>query len=177
MPRKRTLICAFADTHCGSPVGVMLPQTYQGKNGDIEPTETQKVLDEVVTAHLEKVNSLRQPGDRLMVVHVGDACEGKHHGSTETTTSLTSEHEGLHSAWMARNLEYLNFGRKKDLLYYIAGTEAHGGSQNESEHRIGKDLKAVPYRKGQADGSGGWYAWSRLLVDINGVLLDYFAPV
>lgn len=170
--RQRTVICAFADSHAGSPVGVMLPKTYQGKNGDIEPTETQRVLYDIVTAHIEKVNGLRQTGDRLLVVHVGDAVEGKHHGSTETTTSLVSEHEGLHIAWMEDNLKRLNFG-KRDTLIYIAGTEAHNGSQNESEHRIGKDLKARPAKKPQMDGTGGWYAWSRLLLDVNGVLLDF----
>lgn len=139
----RTL-CVFAsDEHCGSKVGLMPPTWTDVDGGKHEQNEAQRVVWDQWIEQWDRVGRLRKRKDRLIVVNVGDAVEGLHHGTTQLVSSRLDEHERIHVACMEQALKLAHFDKRTDELWYIAGTAAHVGSGAAAEENIVRSLLGV----------------------------------
>lgn len=137
------LFVSFGDTHCGSPVGIMPRKQYQFANGNVTPNERQKIIWDLFYSHTETVGNMRMEDERLIVVFMGDATEGKHHGNTQLVTPYTSEQEIIFTDVLDIGLQNMKFDVENgDRLYFVRGTASHAG---ESEERLAADFDAVPY--------------------------------
>ena len=168
MNRRRTIIAISADKHSGSSLGLMRPEPMQLHDGGTYiPSNLQKKIWAQYQECLFFTKEERKRS-RLIWIENGDPCEGIHHGTTQIATSRTDEHEQMAADILEYTFEYLKFNKNKgDLAYVIAGTEEHGGNGSQSEERIARDLEEwgiVPQK--------GRFTWDRLLLKVNGVLLD-----
>lgn len=166
---RRTLVAVLSDTHCGSPVGLMKPQQFQGKNGNISPTRIQRKIWYEFERYAARVKELRQ-GCRLIVVHNGDATEGTHHQTHQVSTNIPDEMERMHLDAMEYFLNEVGHTPEAgDKLFYVEGTEAHVRKAMQAENRIAKDLGAVPPVKPTVGSNDGWFVWPELPLLVNGV--------
>jgi len=176
MSEPRKIVICPADTHSGSPVGWMLPnQWHLGDGGYHNPTETQRIIHSQVEEVLSEIKPYRKRGTKIILVMVGDATEGDHHGTTQLVTKKTEEQERIHIASMDWFLKELSFSIKRgDELFYVEGTLSHVGQAAQSEERIARDMSATPRRLGtpQNDYKDGRYVWPRLRLSVNGVGYD-----
>lgn len=99
----------------------------------------------------------RRKGNRLIVVHDGDAIDGNHHGSLQAVTFDPAEQAEVHIELMDTFLRTANFTSKTDRLFYVSGTETHVG---DGENGIAADLEAE-----------GGKVFDHLELEINGRLI------
>lgn len=166
MTPRRTLFAFVADQHCGSTVGLM-PLTWEKLDGNtVAQNAAQQVVWEQWLEQWETLNGLRKKRDRLIVVNVGDAVEGVHHGTTQLITTRLDEQERIHIACMEKALELVHFDRSTDELWYIAGTAAHVGPGASAEENIVRTLLGIPA------GEGVRQVHYHLRRRVNGVLVD-----
>jgi hypothetical protein len=184
--RQRTILAIPTDTHGGSPVGLIPSGQWQLVNGNYHnPSPTQTILWRLWQTAWEQVATLRR-GARLIVVHLGDATEGKHHDSSELISPRVDEHERMHTSCMDWALNTAGYDAQAgDRLYYVKGTPAHVGSGGASEEKIARDLAAIPQipptqpEAFELDGDAspikkrdGKFIWDHLKLSINGVVYD-----
>lgn len=166
-----TVIAIPADTHCGSTVGLMTREQWQGKSGYHSPTPAQRIIRRQYEECLNRVAQLRK-GKDLIIVHDGDAVDGYHHDTTQVITNDPEEQERIHISIMLEMMKAVHF-KDTDSIYYVEGTTAHVRSGAQAEERIARDISAKPYRKNSAPGQkDGIYVWPRLILDIHGIRLD-----
>ena len=158
-----TTLALFSDIHGGSPVGLMRPIQWQLQTVNVTVNPLQRLIwkqfDEA-TAEVGKIRKRR----RLVAVFDGDATEGNHHGSKQTITQYTKEHEAIAIDAIDHGLKNMKFG-KNDHFYMVAGTASH---VEESEERIAADLKPVPFMPAPEDRVTRW-CWPILPLEVNGV--------
>jgi hypothetical protein len=172
-----TVLAVPADTHSGSSVGLLPPGQWSFTNGGYhDPDETQKIITRLWTTAWERIGKARE-GKRLIVVHMGDATEGAHHGTTELITPRVDEHERIHVEAMELALKLSGFDRKRgDRLYYVRGTPAHVGPGGSSEERIARQFDGSgvipmiePKQPARKDGR---FVWNRIRLEVHGKLFD-----
>lgn len=171
MPNRRTVIAISADKHCGSSLGLIMPGAFQlHDGGQYFPSPAQKILWQQYLECLAYIKEQRKKS-RLIWIENGDICEGIHHGTTQIVSGRVDEHEEIAANILDFTFKELKF-EKDDLAYMIAGTEEHGGNGSQSENRVAEDLEVfTPHYKETADKPSRW-TWDRLLLKVNGVLLD-----
>jgi hypothetical protein len=98
----------------------------------------QKEIHTVFTRLSAEVRLARK-GRRLIVVFLGDAIDGFHHGSMQETLFRIDDQCAAHVELMQDFMKRTSFG-KGDQLYYVKGTEAHVG---DKEMGIARELGAV----------------------------------
>jgi len=168
---KRTVVAISADKHSGSSLGLMMPKPFQlHDGGTFSPSPAQLILWEQYNECLEFIKEQRKRS-RLIWIENGDPCEGIHHGTTQTVSSRVEEHEQIAVDILDHTFNKLKFGGD-DLAYMIAGTEEHGGSGSQSENRIAEDLECFIPQFTESSGRHHRFTWDRLLLKVNGVLLD-----
>ena len=171
MNTKRTVVAISADKHSGSSLGLMMPKPFQlHDGGTYSPSPAQQILWEQHEECLEFIKEQRKRS-RLIWVENGDPCEGIHHGTTQTISSRVEELEQIGVDILDYSFKKVRFGND-DLAYMIAGTEEHGGSGSQSENRIAEDLDCFVPQFTESSGRAHRFTWDRLLLKVNGVLLD-----
>lgn len=106
---------------------------------------------------------------RLIVVMNGDQVDGNHHHTEQLVTNNIAEQQRMFAAVMQEALDTARFNAKKDILYSMSGTPAHG--DNTSEEAVGRILKSKPHTP-PTIGHDGRYAWPRLRLSVNGQIID-----
>lgn len=166
-----TLLWLPADWHSGGTTAFATPGWRQGDGLTISQSHTQQLIRRQHYEALGRIKAMLK-GRRLIIVHLGDAVEGNHHSTTQIVTPDNNEHCAMHIALMEEALDYLGFNSKRgDLLYYVAGTESHVGTE---ENWIARDLGAVPSIPPTPEGlyKDGRVTHYHLKLSINGVLFD-----
>ena len=125
----------MCDMHSGSPVALFPDKQMQLKSCNHSPTELQRIIHRQFVEVCDTVRASRN-GARVVVINLGDAIEGLHHGTKQVISPYLTDQKKIH-------VELMNdLGNRIggwDKLFYIDGTPAHAG---EEEFDIAKDLGA-----------------------------------
>ena len=169
---KGFTVAAFGDTHTGSTVGLMRPETYNLIDGTVKPSKAQRALWRVFMDYAQIIKKQRA-GRRLVVVLNGDLCDGVHHNTPQIVTRRMAEQQRLFvDVWQAF-VDVVEFG-DDDQVYIINGTDLNGthGSPSDADI-IGRAIGAVPWKPPGNSGVDGWHPWQHLKLDVNGLRLEF----
>jgi predicted phosphodiesterase len=129
--------------HTGSSTALFPRGGYKGEGAEDNPVSSndkQLEIQPVFVRFAGEVAKARK-GKRLIVVNLGDAIDGFHHGSMQESLFREKDQCAAHVLLMTDFLKRVGFDKKKsDELYYVRGTEVH---VNNAEHDIAKELGAV----------------------------------
>ena len=129
--------------HTGSSTALFPRQGYQGEGTEdnhVSPNDKQSEIHPVFVRFAGEVATARK-GKRLIIVNLGDAIDGFHHGSMQESLFQEKDQCAAHVLLMKDFLKRAGFDRKKgDELYYVRGTEVH---VKNAEHDMAKELGAV----------------------------------
>jgi hypothetical protein len=159
MAKKPLLKVVIGDTHCGSTVGLFPPGM---KFGQPPKLRNQTAFQEWSWDCWVNLWTKRIPeiagNDKYDLIHMGDAIDGIHHGTTEIESTDWGDHCQIFQA--AMEIPLLKAAR----YFQVVGTECH---VRNTEHRIGKALGA------EVDQSTGLHAFQRIVMDTNGYRVVY----
>lgn len=164
-PNGRAVVVACGDEHCGHPFALCHPDPWTDAN---EQVHTPNSLQEAIWRHWEeswaRVGQMRR-GARLIIIRMGDAVEGIHHGTTQLDTARRIEQEAIHVRCWRRALELCNFRTGRDHLLGLVGTVDHVGPAGESDERILRALLCT-------EAGAGRMIRERLRLNVNGVTIE-----
>jgi hypothetical protein len=162
-----TIVAVLSDMHTGGSTALFPRQGYKGEGNEdnhVSPNEKQTEIHPVFIRFAGEVAKARK-GKRLILVNLGDAVDGFHHGSLQESLFKEKDQCGAHVILMKDFMRRVGFSKKQgDELYYVRGTEVHVG---ETESGMAQELGAV-----RAD--SGLYVNEILELNING-LMNVFA--
>ncbi len=139
MKIQDTLLAVLSDMHTGSSTALFPRNGFQNSQGNIvKPNRKQIEIYRVFIRFAGEV-AIARKGKRLIVVNLGDAIDGFHHGSMQESLFQEQDQCDAHILLMNEFLERIDFG-KDDELHYVQGTEAH---VKDVENKIGAELGAV----------------------------------
>jgi hypothetical protein len=157
-----TVLAIISDMHTGSSTALFPRNGYEGEGAEdnhIKPNKRQIEIHHVFVRFAAEVAVARK-GKRLILVNLGDAIDGFHHGSMQESLFKEADQCAAHVMLMQDFMKRAGFSKKKgDELYYVRGTEVH---VKDSENETAKELGAV-----RAD--NGLYVNEVLELDINGL--------
>ncbi len=171
---RRKLLVVVSDTQEGSTTGLFPPGEWKGQDGvKYIMSERQEILRE---QWLEGWSAVREANNKktdLIIVHNGEAIEGKHHGSIQTVTNDHSMQCRYHMANMEEALDIAGFNTKKDKLFYLSGTDTHTQWYEENIIRlwVNNGIKIPPVVEPSKHGHDGVYIRHELRMQINGDLV------
>lgn len=143
MKIQDTLLVVLSDMHTGGSTALFPSKGFKGtgRQGNlILQNDKQKEIHPIFTRMMGEVAKARK-GKRMIVVNLGDAIDGFHHGSMQETLFNVKDQCAAHIELMQEFLQRVGFNRKGgDELYYVRGTEVHVG---DTENDIGKELGAI----------------------------------
>lgn len=145
--------------HTGSSTALFPQGGYKGdgeEDNHISPNNKQMEIRKIWARLMGEVASARK-GKRLIIVNLGDAIDGFHHGSLQESIFKTKDQVEAHCLLMREFMKRVAF-KKGDELYYVMGTEIHVG---ETERQIGEELGAVK-------SDNGTHVHDILSIDVNG---------
>jgi len=153
---KDVIVATIADTHSGGSTALFPPDIRYFKHGAYTPFSVQK---DIFTHWMECAKGLKiaRKGKKLVVVFVGDAVDGNHHGTPQFVTMLPNEQIAIHVELMKAFLTEAGFKYGVDELYYMTGTETH---VDDNEDEIGRRLQAIP--------NGNIHTFDELKLEVNG---------
>lgn len=158
-----TLLAVLADMHTGSSTALFPREGFWGgahEDNHVLPNERQRDIYQVYVRFAAEVAKARK-GKRLIVVNLGDAIDGFHHGSLQESLFKENDQCAAHVLLMADFLKKAAFDKKKgDELYYVRGTEVH---VRDSENELAREL-------GAKQAESGLYVNEILELNINGLL-------
>jgi hypothetical protein len=135
-----TLLVVLSDMHTGSSTALFPRGGFVNSEGNrVSPNQKQQEIYPTFIRLTGEVAKARK-GKRLIVVNLGDAVDGFHHGSMQESLFKANDQCDAHIELMSEFLKRASFG-KGDELYYVRGTETHVG---ETENDTAKALGAVP---------------------------------
>ena len=167
MKIQDTLLVVLSDMHTGGSTALFPRSGFKGTSNEdnhVSPNKKQIEIHPVFIRFAGEVAKARK-GKRLILVNLGDAVDGFHHGSLQESLFKQQDQCDAHVLLMQDFMQRVSFNRKSgDELYYVRGTEVHVG---ETENQMAKELGAV-----RAD--TGLYVNEILELNING-LINCFA--
>jgi hypothetical protein len=153
--------------HTGSSTALFPRNGYQGEGTEdnhISPNEKQAEIHHTFIRFSGEVAKARK-GRRLILVNLGDAIDGFHHGSMQESLFKEKDQCAAHVLLMQDFMKRVAFDKKKgDELHYVRGTEIH---VKDAENEMAQELGAV-----KAD--TGLFVNEILSLNING-LMNVFA--
>lgn len=147
MGRKKSIVNAvfIGDTHVGCQLGLMSPEGGQTDEGlTVSPSALQAKVWQWWREFWDDFVPRATAGDPFCVVHLGDAIDGVHHGSTHQWTHNLGA-QSRHAETILRPVVEACEGR----YYHIRGTEAHVGPSSTEDERLACALGAIPNKVGQ----------------------------
>lgn len=157
-----TLLAVISDMHTGSSTALFPREGFVNSQENlVKPNRKQIEIYRLFVRFAGEVSVARK-GKRLIVVNLGDAIDGFHHGSMQESLFQEKDQCEAHITLMREFLKKVNFG-KGDELYYVQGTEVH---VKDMENDMAKELGAVK--------QGSKYISDVLTLPING-LINVFA--
>lgn len=165
---KRRVLAFFADTHAGSEFSLLPPgiklwkQDNSGDERSWSPalTPQQEELWDLYTGHVERVLEFAGE-DPVVVVHVGDLCQGNHFKEELTVSSIANQTvvaAGVLSYWMPH--------KNVDMMRLITGTDVHEFGESSATQLVAKALSDFWIEKDIRFYHHG-------LVDVDGVTMDF----
>jgi hypothetical protein len=145
--------------HTGGSTALFPAGGYRGDGAEdnhVSPNKRQQDIHPVFIRFAGEVARARK-GRRLIVVNLGDAVDGFHHGSFQESLIKAKDQCEAHLILMRDFLKRAGFS-KGDELYYVRGTEVHVG---ETENDMAKELGAVK-------SENGLHVHEILTLDVNG---------
>jgi hypothetical protein len=143
MKVQETILAVLSDMHTGSTTALFPRGGYQGEDTEdnhISPNEKQTEIHPVFVRFAGEVATARK-GKRLIIVNLGDAIDGFHHGSMQESIFKEKDQCAAHVLLMTDFMKRAGFNKKQgDELYYVRGTEVH---VKNTEHDMAKELGAV----------------------------------
>lgn len=157
---KDTVLAVLSDMHTGSSTALFPAGGYRGDGAEdnhVLPNDRQRYIHSIFIRFAGEVAKARK-GRRLIVVNLGDAIDGFHHGSLQECLFKEKDQGAAHLLLMDEFFERV--GRQKgDELYYVRGTEVH---VKESEDELAHTLGAIK-------SPGGKHVHEILTLNINGM--------
>ena len=143
--QKDTLLIWLSDLHTGGTTA-LFPHYNQLKDGhwkfkhiSYPPSSEQCRLFDHFDFCADEIAKQRK-NKRIIIVHNGDAIDGRHHDSRQIITHDKEEQGAVHVWLMKYFFDKISFNKNKgDLLYYVSGTETH---TTDYEYGIAQDLGA-----------------------------------
>lgn len=164
---KDTLLVVLSDMHTGSSTALFPAGGFRGaghEDNHVLPNERQKEIHPIWTRLIGEVKAARK-GRRMIVVNLGDAIDGFHHGSMQESLFRVQDQCSAHIQLMTDFLKKTGYNKKTgDELYYVQGTEIHVG---DTESDMAKELGAVKMRNGK-------HISDVLQININGREIAFF---
>ena len=146
MKVAETILAVISDMHTGSSTALFPRNGYQGQgyeDNPVKPNDRQIEIHKTFVRFAGEVAAARK-GRRLLIVNLGDAIDGFHHGSLQESLFKEPDQCAAHCLLMEDFLKRAGF-RKGDELYYVRGTETH---VKDSENDMAQDLGAVKAESG-----------------------------
>lgn len=162
MKIRDTILALLSDMHTGSSTALFPRNGYQGDGAEDNLVKPNRKQEEIYPTFIRFAGevAVARKAKRLIVVNLGDAIDGFHHGSMQESLFKEKDQCAAHVILMTEFLSRAGFNKTEgDELYYVRGTEVH---VKESEHDIAKELGAV--RAGSKQ-----YVHEVLTLNINGV--------
>lgn len=162
---KDTILAVLSDMHTGGSTALFPAGGYNGKGAEdnhVTPNKRQQDIHPIFTRFGAEVGIARK-GKRLIVVMLGDAIDGFHHGSLQESLFNVKDQCAAHIILMRDWMKRAKFA-KGDELYYVRGTEAHVG---DHENDMAMELGAVK-------SPSGLHVFETLTLDINGCRNMFF---
>jgi len=139
---KVTYTCVVSDLHAGSNAGLCPPEVLLDGGGMYGANPQQKKVWEWYLYFCNKFVPWVTRGKKYDLVINGDAIEGIHHKSIAYITG----NKTVHNRIAKQSLDYLTPGAAN--VYYVKGTEAHGGASGENEEALAEMIKAKKDKNG-----------------------------
>lgn len=156
-----TIIAVISDLHCGSTVALCPPTVTLDDGGTYRASIAQQWIWMNWLDYWNSVEfKVKELNARLIVLVVGDAVEGDHHG----TPQLISRNIETHKEVCLKSLE-VPLKLNPEYIFIIRGTEVHTGKTAQYEEWLAKDIGGEP----ESEGVHSWY-W--LPLDIEGVRIE-----
>jgi hypothetical protein len=153
---QETLLCVLSDMHVGGSTALFPRNGFVNSQGNhVKPNKKQREIYKTFVRFAGEVSVARK-GKRLVVVNLGDAIDGFHHGSMQESLFQEKDQCAAHVELMGEFLSRVGLG-KGDELYYVQGTETH---VKDTENDMAKELGAVKI--------GSKYITDVLTLNING---------
>lgn len=154
MSDKIRNVVVISDTHCGCQFGLCIPGKFKLDGGGVYmPSKNQKKVykwwREFWNEWIPEVTK-NQP---FILVHNGDAIDGRHHNSTTQISQNIADQVNLAYELLAPVV------KKSAQYYHIRGTEAHIGQSGEFEEILAQQLGAIPNEDGNY---ARWELWLKL---------------
>lgn len=139
MKVEDTLLAVLSDFQTGSSTALFPRGGFVNRQENlVKPNRKQVEIYRVFIRYAGEVAVARK-GKRLIVVNVGDAIDGFHHGSMQESLFQEQDQCDAHEELMGEFLNRVGFG-KSDELYYVQGTEVH---VKDTENEMARNLGAV----------------------------------
>jgi hypothetical protein len=160
-------LAVISDMHTGSSTALFPINGYRGEGEEsniVMPNKRQEDIYPVFDKFSNEVKEQRI-GEGLVVVMLGDAIDGFHHGSMQESLFQPKDQCQAHKILMQDFLDKAGFNSFwGDELYYIRGTESHVA---DNEQEIAKELGAKP-------SDSGLYVHNFLELNINGMIHAFY---
>lgn len=161
MKIQDTLLAVLSDMHSGSSTALFPRHGFKGEAAEdnhVSINERQIEIHHVFVRFAGEVAKARK-GKRLILVNLGDAIDGFHHGSMQESLFKEKDQCAAHILLMQDFMKRVGFDKKKgDELHYVRGTEIH---VKDAENELAQELGAVRVES-------GLYVNEILSLDING---------
>jgi hypothetical protein len=159
--RVRNVI-VISDTHAGCQLAVCPPKVKLDSGGTYEQSKLQAKLWDYWNFFWNQWVPQVTKHEPYIIVHNGDAIDGKHHDSvTQITQNITDQISIAYAL-----LDPIVHAKNCAGYYHIRGTEAHSGKSGQAEEGLAKSLKA---KKDEIGNYARWELWMKL----NGCLIHF----
>lgn len=163
MKVAETILCVLSDMHTGGSTALFPAKGYVNNEGNlVSPNPKQREIYPTFIRFAGEVAKARK-GKRLIIVNLGDAVDGNHHGTLQESLFFDVDQCGAHVELMQEFMRRVGF-KRGDELYYVRGTEVH---VKETENGIGESLGSVV--AGYSDNGKPIFIHEILELNINGM--------
>ena len=159
--RVRNVI-VISDTHAGCQLALCPPSVKLDSGGTYQQSVVQTKLWAMWQYFWRDWVPKATKGERYIIVHNGDAIDGRHHDSVTQITQNITDQVGIAFSILEPVVKAKNCAG----YYHIRGTEAHVGKSGQAEEGLAKALKAIPDEIGN---QARWELWMKL----NGCLIHF----
>lgn len=154
-------IIVIGDTHIGCRYG-LCPDSPIVLDGGVQyvPSNPQKLIWSWWREFHEEWVPRVTRGEPYIVVHMGDAIEGIHHGAVTQVSHNIADQTKMARLVLAPIVE------KAQAFYMLRGTEAHAGPSAQQEELLGVSL-------GAAKDNDGFYTRQELWLQVGSILAHF----
>jgi hypothetical protein len=155
-------VIVISDTHSGCQLALCPPVVTLDSGGTYRQSKLQKKVWEMWGFFWGEWVPKVTKGEPYIVVHNGDAIDGKHHDSVTQITQNITDQVSIAIDVLGPIVKAKNCAG----YYHIRGTEAHVGKSGQAEEGLARALGATP------DEIGNYARWE-LWMKLNGSLIHF----